>query len=76
MPNDGMIRNPNPDFNAIQLQTIMKYIQGMAPEGSPIVALAQHGAEVANFIIAQRSAGNPRGEPSVGNQSNDQVKRA
>jgi hypothetical protein len=48
----------------------------MAPEVSPLVALAQQGAEVANFIIAERSVGNPRGEPSVDNRSNDQVKRA
>jgi hypothetical protein len=38
---DGMIRNLNLDFNTIRLQTIMKSIQRMAPEGSPLVALAQ-----------------------------------
>jgi hypothetical protein len=54
-----MIRNLNPDFNAIRLQTIMESIQWMSPEGSPLVALAQQGAEAANFIIAQRSADNP-----------------
>jgi hypothetical protein len=48
----------------------------MAPEGSPLVALAQQGAEVANYVIAQRPACNPRGEPSVGNRSNDRVNRA
>jgi hypothetical protein len=56
-----MIQNMNPNFNAIRLQTIMEFIQQMAPEGSPLVALAQQGAKVANVIIAQRSTGNPRG---------------
>jgi hypothetical protein len=50
--NDGMIRNLNSDFNAIRLETIMKSIQWMAPEGSPLVALAQQGAEVANVVVA------------------------
>jgi hypothetical protein len=58
-PNDGMIRNLNPDFNAIRLQTIMESIQRMALEGSSLITLAQQGAEVANVIVAQRSAGNP-----------------
>jgi hypothetical protein len=65
--NDGIIQNLNLDFNAIRLQTIMESIQQMAPEGSSLVALAQQGAEVANVIMAQRLAGNPRGEPSVDN---------
>jgi hypothetical protein len=75
MSNDGMIQNLNPDFNIIQLQTIMESIQRMAPEGSPLVALAQQGAEVVNVVIAQRSTNNPQGEPSVSNRSNDQEKR-
>jgi hypothetical protein len=75
-PNDGMIQNLNPDFNVTRLQTIMESIQRMAPEGSPLVDLAQQGAEAANFIIVQRSIGNPRGEPSVDNRSIDRVKRA
>jgi hypothetical protein len=54
----------------------MESIHRMAPEGSPLVALAQQGAEVTNFVVAQRLAGNPRGEPSVSNRSNDRVKRA
>jgi hypothetical protein len=54
----------------------MESIQQMAHEGSPLVALSQQGAEVANAIVAQRSAINPRGEPSVGNRLNDQGKRA
>jgi hypothetical protein len=48
----------------------------MTPEGSPLIAFALQGAEVANVIIAQRSVGNPQGEPSIGNRSNDQEKRA
>jgi hypothetical protein len=75
-PNDGMIRNLNPDFNAIRFQTIMESIQRMAPEGSPLVVLAQQGAEVANVVVAQRSVDNPRGEPSVGNRSDGRGKRA
>jgi hypothetical protein len=31
---------------------------------------------VANVVVAQRSASNPRGEPSVDNRSNDRGKRA
>jgi hypothetical protein len=52
-PNDGMIQNLNSDFNVIRLQTIMESIQRMAHEGSPLITLAQQGAEVANVIIAQ-----------------------
>jgi hypothetical protein len=47
-----MIPNLNPDFYTIQLKTIMESIQRMTPEGSPLVALAQQGAEVANFVVA------------------------
>jgi hypothetical protein len=54
----------------------MESIQRMAPEGSPLVALAQQGAEVVNVVVAQRSINNPRGQPSVGNRSNDRGKRA
>jgi hypothetical protein len=39
-PNEGMIQNLNSDFNDIRLQTIMESIQRMAPEGSPLIALA------------------------------------
>jgi hypothetical protein len=74
--NDGMIRNLNPDFNAIQLQTIIESIQWMSFEGSLLIALAQQEVEVANVVVAQRSAGNPRGEPSVSNRSDDREKRA
>jgi hypothetical protein len=61
-----MIQNLNLDVNVVRLQTIMESIQCMAPEGSPLVALARQGTEAANYIIAERSAGNPR-ELSVGN---------
>jgi hypothetical protein len=71
-----MIQNLNPGFNAIRLQTIMESIQRMVAEDSPLIALAQQGAEAVNVIVAQRLVGNPRGEPSVGNRSNDRGKRA
>jgi hypothetical protein len=66
----------NSDFNAVQLQTIMESIQRMAPKGSPLVALAQQGAKAVNYVIAERSAGNHRREPSIGNQSNDGARQA
>jgi hypothetical protein len=62
-----MIQNLNPDFNIIRLQTIMESIQWMTAEGSSLIALAQQGVEVANIIVAQRSASNSRGKPSVDN---------
>jgi hypothetical protein len=71
-----MIQNLNLDFNAIRLQNIMESIQWMTLEGSPLIALAQQGAEVANVVVAQRSVDNPQGEPSIGNRSNDWGKRA
>jgi hypothetical protein len=40
----------------------------MAPEGSPLIALAHQGAEAANLVVVERSAGNPPWEPSIGNQ--------
>jgi hypothetical protein len=52
-PNDGMIQNLNSDFNDVRLQTIMESIQCMNPEGSPLVALAQQGAEAANYAIVE-----------------------
>jgi hypothetical protein len=52
MPNDGMIQNLNPSFNAIRLQTIIESIQQMAPEGSPLIALAQQETKVVNVVIA------------------------
>jgi hypothetical protein len=46
----------------------------MAPEGSPVIALAHQGAEAANLMVVERSAGNPPWEPSIGNQ--DWARRA
>jgi hypothetical protein len=66
-PNATMIRNLNLAFNTVRLQTIMETIQRIAPEGSPLMALAQQGAEVVNLIVVEKSVGNPQMEPSVGN---------
>jgi hypothetical protein len=74
-PNDGMIQNQNSDFNAVQLQIIIESIHRMTPECSNLIALTQQGAKAANYVIAQRSTGNPRGEPSIGSRSNDRAKR-
>jgi hypothetical protein len=64
-----LVQNLNPDLNVVRLQTIMKLIQRMAPESSPLLALAQQGAEAANHVIAaEQLAVNHRGEPSSGNQ--------
>jgi hypothetical protein len=38
---------------------IMETIHRMAPDGSPLVLLAPQGAEVANLIITEKSAGEP-----------------
>jgi hypothetical protein len=46
----------------------------MAPDGSPLALLAQQEAEAVNLIVAEKSAGVPRGEPSVGH--NDRAGRA
>jgi hypothetical protein len=55
----------------------MESIQRMIPQDSPIVALAQQGAEaVGQIVAATLLAGNLQGETSVGNQSADQAKRA
>jgi hypothetical protein len=65
------------DFNVVRLQTIIDSIQRMAPEGSPLLALAQQGVEAANHVIAaERSAGNQRGEPSIDNRSDGRAKHA
>jgi hypothetical protein len=68
-PSTGVVRNLNPDFNAIRVQAIMETIQRMAPDGSPLALLAQQGAEVANLIVAEKSAGVPRGESSAGHDN-------
>jgi hypothetical protein len=40
-PSTGLIRNLNPDFNVVRVQSIMETIQRMAPDGSPLALLAQ-----------------------------------
>jgi hypothetical protein len=70
-PSTDLVRNLNLDFNAIGVQAIMKTIQCMAPDSSPLTILAQHGADVVNLIAAEKSAGIPQREPSAGN--NDQA---
>jgi hypothetical protein len=52
----------------------METIQWMAPNGSPLALLAQQGAEAANLVVAKKSTGVPRREPSGGN--NDRARRA
>jgi hypothetical protein len=64
-----LVWNLNPNFNVMRVQTIMETIQRMAPDGSPLAILAQQGAEVANHIIAEKSASVPRKEPSGGHNN-------
>jgi hypothetical protein len=73
-PSSGLVRNLNPNFNAVRIHAIMKTIQCMVPDGSPLALLAQQGAEAANLIVVEKSAGVPRGEPSAG--CNNQAGRA
>jgi hypothetical protein len=54
IPGDRLAQNLNSDFNVVRLQTIMESIQCIAPEGTPLLALAQQGAEVANHVIAEK----------------------
>jgi hypothetical protein len=76
-PSNRVIRNLNLDFNILRLQTIMESIQWMVLQDSPLVALAQQGAEAVGHIIAvECSTGNHWGEPSVGNRTANQAKRA
>jgi hypothetical protein len=58
-PSTGLIRNLNLDFNVVHVQAIMKTIQRMAPDGSPLTLLAQQGAEAANLVVAEKSIGVP-----------------
>jgi hypothetical protein len=73
-PSGGLAQNLNPDLNAVRVQAIMETIQRMAPDGSPFAVLAQQGAEVANLIVAEKTADIPQREPSVG--GNDWARRA
>jgi hypothetical protein len=72
-PSTGLIRNLNPDFNVVRVQAIMETIQRMANDGSPLALLAQQGAEAANLVVAEKSTGVPRREPSGGH--NDRARR-
>jgi hypothetical protein len=73
-PSMGLVRNLNPDFNAIRVQAIMEIIQHMTPDGSPLALLAQQGVEAANLVVAEKSASGLRKEPSAGH--NDRARRA
>jgi hypothetical protein len=70
-PSAGLVQNLNPDFNAVWVQAIMETIQRVTPDDSLLAHLAQQGAEAANLIVAEKSTGVPRGEPSIGR--NDQA---
>jgi hypothetical protein len=67
-PSIRVVQNLNSDFNIVWLQIIMESIQRMVPQDSPLVALAQQGAEAMGQIIAA--------EPSADNHQGEQVKRA
>jgi hypothetical protein len=65
-PSVELVRNLNSDFNAVRVQAIMETIQRIASNDSPLALLAQQGAKAANLVVAEKSAGVPRGEPSAG----------
>jgi hypothetical protein len=73
-PSSGLVRNLNPDFNAVRVQAVMETIQRMAPDGSPLAVLAHQGVEAANLVVVEKSAGVPQRESSVGD--NDRVRQA
>jgi hypothetical protein len=73
-PSTGLVRNLNPDFNAVWVQVIMETIQRMPRDGSPLALLAQQGDEATNLIVAEKSASGSRREPSTGD--NDRARRA
>jgi hypothetical protein len=58
-PSVGLVRNLNPDFNAVRVQAIMETIQRMTPVGSPLALLAQQGAEATNLVVAEKSTDVP-----------------
>jgi hypothetical protein len=61
----------------VWLHIIMESIQCMVPQNSPLITLAQQGAEaVGQIVAAEPLAGNHRGEPSIGNWTADQAKHA
>jgi hypothetical protein len=58
-PSNRVIQNLNPDFNAVWLQMIVELIRCMVPQDTPLIALAQQGAEAACWIVTTKpSAGN------------------
>jgi hypothetical protein len=69
-----LVQNLNSDFNVVRVQAIMETIQRMAPDGSPLALLVQQGAKAANLVVAEKSTGVPRREPSGG--YNDRARRA
>jgi hypothetical protein len=72
--NAGLVRNLNPNFNAVWVQVIMETIHRMTSDGSPLALLAQQGAEASNLIVAEKSANGSQGESSAGR--NNQARRA
>jgi hypothetical protein len=42
-PSNRVVRNLNPDFSAVRLQTIIESIQHLAPQDSPLVARPSKG---------------------------------
>jgi hypothetical protein len=75
-PSGGLVRNLNPNFNAVRVQAIMKTIQCMAPDGSPLAILAQQGAEAVNLVVTEKSVGFPWREPSVGDNDRGRPARS
>jgi hypothetical protein len=73
-PSAGLVRNLNPDFNAVRVQMIIEIIQRMTPDGSPLALLAQQGAEAVNIVVAEKSVDVSRREPYVSH--NDRARRA
>jgi hypothetical protein len=67
MPSGSLVRNLNPDFNVVRVQAIIETIQRMVPDDCPLAVLAQQGADAANLVSAEKSAGVPRREPSINN---------
>jgi hypothetical protein len=76
-PSNRVVQNINPDFNAVQPQTILESIQCMTHQDSPVATLVQQGAEaVVQITVAELSITNQQGKPSIGNRSDDWGKRA
>jgi hypothetical protein len=65
-PSAGLAQNLNPDFNVVRVQVIMETNQRMSPDGSPHALLALQGAEMANLVVAEKSARELQREPFAG----------